>query len=232
MKSVFFFFLVTTKFYSVSFGQSQLNFKDLYQNNIPLFQDIVSGGYYVDQAKYIEGHPYFESRNLESGLLTINGITYQDVPLSYNIFTDELITFQPIHKQKILIRSDKINAFEIKIDRLYHFVLIANNPDYLHHNNGIYELLESGQANLLCKHYKMTKDKRELSIYSDVFYEKSDYFLQKNDKIMLIKKPKQAFKFLELDRKTLKSRLRENDLNFRNNPATYLGFLTKEFNQQ
>ncbi len=220
------------QFSIVSLAQSGLNYEDLYLKNIPLFQDIVSGGYYVDPPKEIEGHPHLESRNLETGKLTINGITYNGVPLSYNIFTDELITFQPVHNQKILIRSDKINSFEINLKDNRQFVLVKDNPSYTQHKNGIYELLETGEAKLLRKHYKLTKAKREVGNYTAEFYGKSDFLIQNGGKLEVINKPRQAFKFLDLDKKAIKSRIRKNSLNFRNDPESYLGFLIQEYNQE
>jgi len=234
MKAVFFLILFYLTFCFAAQSQTNLTFQDLYQKNIPLFQDIISGGYYLDPPKEIEGHPYFISRNLETSSLTINGLRYQKVPLSYNIFTDELITFQPIHKQKILIRPDKINAFEIEIEdkEKHNFVIVPENPGYLHHRKGIYEILDVGKVNLLRKYYKLTKPKRELSTYTSVFYEKSDYFLQKNKEIKRISKPKQAFDFLELDKNIIRKQLREKQLIFRENPAAYLSFLTQLYNKQ
>jgi hypothetical protein len=231
MKTGFLFLMFFIPFSLVTSAQSQLGYEDLYLKNIPLFQDIVSGGYYVDPPKDIDGHPYLESRNLEKGMLTINGIRYKDVPLSYNIFTDELITFQPVHKQKILIRSDKINSFEMDLMEKHRFVLISENSGYSHHRNGIYELLEAGEARLLRKHYKQTKAKRELGKYTAEFYGKSDFLLQKKESIQVIKKPKQAFKFLELDKRTTKARLKEKGLNFRQDPSGYFAFLTRLHNQ-
>lgn len=232
MKVVFFLIPFHLVFCFASLGQTNLTFEDLYQKNIPLYQDIISGGYYLDPPKEIEGHPYFMSRNLETSTVTINGLRYQKVPLSYNIFTDELITFQPIHKQKILIRPDKINAFEMEIKGKHNFVIVPENPGYLHHRKGIYEILDAGEVNLLRKHYKLTKSKREVSNFTAVFYEKSDYFLQKNKEISRVSKQKQAFEFLGLDRKTIRKQLRENQLNFRENPAAYLTFLTQLYNNQ
>ena len=232
MKIVFFLISFHLVFCFVALGQVNLTFEDLYLKNIPLYQDIISGGYYLDPPKEIEGHPYFMSRNLETSTVTINGLRYQKVPLSYNIFTDELITFQPIYKQKILIRPDKINAFEMEIKGKHNFIIVPENPGYLHHRKGIYEILDAGKVNLLRKHYKLTKSKRELSTYTSVFYEKSDFFLQINKEIKRIDKQKQAFEFLKLDKKSIKKQLRENQLNFRENPAAYLTFLTQLYNKQ
>lgn len=232
MKIAFFLISFHLAFSFAAMSQTNLTFEDLYQKNIPLYQDIISGGYYLDPPKEIEGHPYFMSRNLEMSTVTINGLRYQKVPLSYNIFTDELVTFQPIYKQKILIRPDKINAFEMDIKGKRTFVIVPENPGYLHHRKGIYEILDAGEVNLLRKHYKLTKPKRELSVYTSIFSEKSDYFLQKTREIKRINKHKQAFEFLGLDRKAIKKQLREKQLTFRENPAAYLTFLTQLYNKQ
>lgn len=164
MKIAFFLISFHLAFSFAAMSQTNLTFEDLYQKNIPLYQDIISSGYYLDPPKEIGGHHYFMSRNLETSTVTINGLRYQKVPLSYNIFTNELITVQPIYKQKILIRPDKINAFEMDIKGKRTFVIVPENPGYLHHRKGISEILDAGEVNLLRKHYKLTKPKRELRL--------------------------------------------------------------------
>jgi hypothetical protein len=201
-----------------------------YKNIIPLHQEIISGGYYGEPPRDIEGHPYFEFKSFENGKITINGITYEDVPLTYNIFNDNVLTFQPIHNQKILIRHDKINSFELAPSSIYRFVRIEENPGYGYHRNGIYEVLESGPAQLLAKHYKLTKPKRELGRFVSEYYDNKDLFIHKADKLNLIKKKKQAYEALDLDKKELKSTLAEQGIRYSDSPEKFILFLVQTYN--
>lgn len=230
MKSYFFLLAFCACLVSNLQAQTSQELEDAYKANIPLHQEIVSGGYYVDPPQTIEGYPYFKSKNFEYGSLTINGLTYENVPLLYNTFTDEVITFHPVHKQKTLIKTDKIDGFTLP-DK-FKFIRIQENPEYSHHGKGFYELVEEGnKANLLCKFFKTTKAKREMSQYSSIFLEKSDFLIQHGEKIYHIKSKGQAISILGLNKKEINRGAKEKSLNYRNDRRSYLSFLVASYNQ-
>ena len=201
MKTLFFSIFGSLFLCIQGMAQAPLDLEETYLSNIPFHQEVISGGYYVDPPYNIEGNPYFHSKSFEKGNITINGLTYGAVPLLYNIQKDQIITFHPLHSQKILLNSEKVNAFTLLIPEKTLFIKIENNDFYSHHNNGFYELVINGNAQLLCKHYKTTSAKKEVGKYSGYFIESSDYLLKKNDQIMLVKNRKQAFEFLGLEKK-------------------------------
>ncbi|RZS98726.1 hypothetical protein [Cecembia calidifontis] len=233
MKSLTFLsFLVFLSFSNKVFAQVVTGLEQSYRSNIPFDQDVVSGGYFVDPPKEFEGHPYLITKNFELSEITINGLTYSDVPILYNIWKDQVLTFQPIHKQKILIRSDKINAFTLRLESPLSFVRLPNNPSYSHHGSGIYEYVGDGPSRVLIKHRKLTKPKREYSIYSEVFYETQDYFLQKNAEILKVSNKKQAIDFLGLENKEVRKLTKASNLDYRTDRKGYLHFLVSLYNQE
>ncbi|WP_194976567.1 hypothetical protein [Aquiflexum lacus] len=232
MKSIFFSILGSLFLNVITIAQAQSELERTYLTNIPFHQEVISGGYYVDPPPNIEGNPYFKSKSFENGTITINGLTYESVPLLYNIQKDQIITFHPVHSQKILLNSEKINAFILFTPEKSVFVQIENNDTYPHHNSGFYELVKDGDAQLLCKHYKTTSAKKEVGKYSGYFTEDSDYLLKKNKQVIVVKKRKQAFEFLGLEKKELLKELKKNGIYFRGNPRAFLGFLTAYHNQQ
>ncbi|WP_304518096.1 hypothetical protein [Cecembia rubra] len=232
MKSpVFLVFLVLFSFAVEAYAQGGSGLEVKYRDNITLDQEVVSGGYFVDPPKEFEGHPYFFTKNFEQSDITINGLTYRQVPILYNIWKDQVLTFQPIHKQKILIRHDKIDAFTLHLDFPVSFIRLDENPTYSHHGSGIYEYVGEGPSRLLIKHRKQTKPKREFSIYSEVFYETQDYFLQKNGEITKISGRKQAIDFLSMDPKEVRKSTRDSNLIYRIDRRGYLSFLVSLYNQ-
>lgn len=230
MKTAFFIASCLTSFISFGWAQGDFSYQPAYRENIILDQDIVTGGYYVDPSKNIEGHPYFESRNFENGEIEINGLVYREVPLLYDIWNDEILTFQPVHKKKILVRADKVQGFAIGEDQPKRFIRIPENPGYNFHKNGIYELVKKGEVSLLAKHYKQTKDKRDVSKFSDVFYEKRDYFLKKDTELQLIRTKKQAREFLNLDKKAFREVFKGQRISFRSERERYLSKLVDHYN--
>lgn len=200
-----------------------LPFLSAYQQELPYFQELITGGQYAEPSSLIKGDPYFATRQFEKGSLRINGITYPQVPLVYDSFQDQLVTFHPIFNQKILIKPDKIDGFTLSGGQLFRF--FPGNDSFLHRGNGIYQVLGQGNAFALAKHYKTTKEVRELSRYDAEFVEKVAYFIWRDGKFSLIKNPGQAFTSLGLDSKSLKRELKAKGLHFKRTPEAYLQFL-------
>lgn len=232
MKTLFFSILGILLLIGKANAQEQSDLERTYLSHIPFHQEVISGGYYVDPPANIEGNPYFKSKSFEKGTITINGLTYDLVPLLYNIQKDQIITFHPVHSQKILLNSEKINDFTLFTSDKTVFIKIENNDSYPQHNNGFYELVKDGQAQLLCKHYKTTSIKKEVGKYSGYFTENSDYLLKKNNQIIVVKKRKQAFEFLGLEKKTILKDLKRNQIYFRGNQRGFLGYLIEYHNKQ
>lgn len=200
-----------------------LPFLTSYQEEIPYFQELITGGQYAAPSSLIKGDPYFVTRQFEAGTLRINGITYPRVPLIYDIFLDQLVTFHPIFNQKILIKPEKIDGFEWSDGRLFRF--FSGNESFLHHGNGIYQVLGQGKAIALVKHYKTTRSLRDISRYSSEYVEKKDYFLWKEGAFFSVKKSSQAISALKLNVKELKKELKGKELQFKKAPEAYLQFL-------
>ncbi len=200
-----------------------LPFLSSYQEEIPYFQELITGGQYAAPSLLIKGDPYFVTRQFEAGTLRINGITYPQVPLIYDIFRDQLVTFHPIFNQKILIKPEKIDEFEWSDGKLFRF--FPGNESFLHHGNGIYQILGQGKAIALAKRYKMTRALRDISRYSSEYVEKKDYFLWKDGAFFPIKKSSQAISALQLNVKELKKELKGKGLQFNKAPEAYLQFL-------
>lgn len=201
-----------------------------YKEALPYFQELITGGQYAEASRLIEGNPFFASRQFENGTLSINDIVYPEVPLLYDSYLDQVVTFHPIFNQKILIKPEKIDGFTLSNGSSFRF--IPGNSAYLRNQNGIYEILAEGEFTALAKRYKSTKEKRELSQYDATFVEKSDFFVWKNEVFYPISKGKQALEIIGLEVKQTKKELRAEGLNFKQGPEKFLRYLvTKSSNQ-
>ncbi len=220
--SVFAFVLIVHEATAQVVGED-LPFLSTYQQELPYFQELITGGQYEAPSPLIKGDPYFTSRQFEGGTLRINGITYPQVPLIYDTYRDQLITFHPIFNQKILIKPEKIDGFTLSEGQLFRF--FAGNESFLHRGNGIYQVLGQGKALALAKRYKTTKESRELSRYDSEYVEKTVYFIWKEGAFFPIKNGTQAITSLGLDAKELKRELKAKGLQFKKAPETYLQFL-------
>jgi hypothetical protein len=229
MQKILFFlfslFCLISKGYTQVAG-ANLTYLSEYKEQLPYFQELITGGQYAEASRLIQGNPYFASRQFEDGTLTINGIVYPEVPLLYDSYLDQVVTFHPIFNQKILIKPEKIDGFMLSNGSSFRF--FSGNADYLRNQNGIYEVLGEGEFLALAKRYKTTKELREMSQYDAVFLEKSDFFLYQAGKFYPVTSAKQAITVLGFDSKSTKKQLRAAGLNFKQSPENYLQFLVSK----
>lgn len=225
-KIIFFLFFLSLFVCKGLFAQvagRDLAFLSEYKDELPYFQELITGGQYQEPSRLIEGDPYYYSRQFEKGLLAINGVTYPEVPLLYDIYWDQVVTFHPVFNQKILIKPEKIDGFVLANgDRFRHF---EGNESYSKNGNGIYEILGEGDFIALAKRYKSTKPLREMSKYDEVYLSKEDFFLWKGGEFFPVQKQSQTYEILGLVKKNIKKDLKSRKLNFKQNPEEFLKFL-------
>ncbi len=218
MSSVFVFSGVTAQVVGNS-----LAFLPEYREQLPYFQELITGGQYQEPSRLIEGDPYYFSRKFEKGSLTINGITYPEVPLLYDVYRDQVVTFHPIFNQKILIKPEKIGGFQLANDSQFKY--FAGNESHLRDGNGIYEVLAEGAYSALAKRYKTTKALRAISPYDDIYVEKTDYFLWNSGTFIPLSRASQILDVLGLEKKAVRKALKEQNLNFKRDPESFLQYI-------
>ena len=227
MRKILFFLGLHLLFMSnVIFAQvagENLPYIPAYKEQIAYFQELITGGQYEEPSPFIKGDPFHYSRQFERGSLRINGITYPDVPLMYDSYRDQLVTFHPIFNQKILIKPEKIDGFTLANRQQFRY--FPGNESYLRHGNGIYQVLGEGKAIALAKRYKTTKALRELSRFNEEYLEKVEFFICKEGVFYSVKNASNAYLSLGLDPKTLKKVVKSKGLSFKQNPDGFLNFL-------
>jgi|GEM_PF-1566486 len=204
---------------ATSFAQSQ-TYLSLYKEQLPYFQELITGGRYEEPPKNYEGDPYYLDRTFGEGTLSINKISYTEVPLLYDENADVVITFHPIHRQKILIKSEKIEEFQLKDGSLFRRFL--GNDSYAQNKNGFYRVISDGDVKVLMKYYKYKDPTKEVGKFTHSFVEKTDYFYWYKDEFVLIRKKKQAIKSLGLTKKDVKKYLRGKSLYFSTDKEKYI----------
>lgn len=220
LSSVFFFL---SNGISAQVAGENLPYIPAYRDQIPYFQELITGGQFAEPSSLIKGEPYYGSRQFERGTLRINGITYPEVPLVYDCYRDQLVTFHPIFNQKILIKPEKIDGFTLSNGQLFrHF---AGNESYFRHGNGIYQVIGEGKAIALAKRYKTTKALREMSRYNEEYLDKVEFFIFKDGAFRVVKKASDAYLALGLEPKVFKKELKAKGLQFKPNPEGFLSFL-------
>lgn len=200
-----------------------------YKQELPFFQELITGGQYTTPPQNYEGFPYLLGKSFELGTLTINQIFYPEVLLLYDIRYDQLITLHPIFSQNLLIKPEKINGFSLSNQSS--FVQLKGNETYLHNGNGFYEVIEEGKMNLISKHYKTVVRSKELGDYFASYEEFEDFFFHDGKSFFSISSKKKAIELLGVSKKSVRENIIKRGIYFNRNKREFLQSLVLLSNQ-
>lgn len=167
-----------------------------------------------------------ENSNYSIGKITTQGITFKDLELQYDLFSQELI-IKPDSKTSlygIVIDSTKLERFEIDN-------MVFYNLRNLEAPNGYYELaLDKPNFKLYIKH---KKTKRRLLDKKTVYYEfnpKYEYFLYNNQNFISINSKKECLAVLTNYKKEIKDFFSKNNSIKNTNEKEFMKKLVIYFN--
>lgn len=227
MKRVLFFLLILIHSFSQkSLGQEEDLSAELlawYQQALPLFQEVVTGGQYSDAPAGYLGSPFYESPKFDFGEIWVNGLRYTKVQLLYDAWQDDVLTFHPMYSQKILIKYEKVEKFAFGDGAM--FLRFDSNPGYGRHHHGFYQVLAEGEPKLLKKHFRTVESVKEPGLITREFRVGQDYFYWFKGEFWKAGNKNEAIAGLGLSKKEVSSHFRGKGMVFKDNPEAYLGEL-------
>ncbi|WP_205503328.1 hypothetical protein [Rufibacter psychrotolerans] len=186
----------------------------LYQQATQPEAHLFNGPEYVDYRRlYREGHQFFLQDQKATGAVHYDGDWYQEVPLLYDVVTDEVVLVKNgVLLQKLV--SEKLTAFLLQG---HHFVrhVAPDTAAAATLPTGFYDLLHDGPTQLLVKRKKLkehvVEDNREVEKYKpdDKFY------IQKDNRYHQVKTGKSVYRVFQDKKKELKKHARSQKLKFR-----------------
>jgi hypothetical protein len=190
------------------------------QDSVQERQQLYNGMIWTNRYHRIEGDQFLFSGFFLPGTVSINGRTFQNVKIKYDILEDQIIT--PVNIEDILqLNKEMVDSFSISYeDKIYRFINIRN--DTLKEISGYVNILYKGLSSFYVKH------KKTITPY---FTEKSDGNFVEND-VMYLVKDHQAFpvngtkslmKVLHADTKVFRNFIKKNKLRIsQKNPESFV----------
>ncbi|MCS6796239.1 MAG: hypothetical protein RMJ97_10580 [Raineya sp.] len=170
----------------------------------------------------VKGHPFVKNVWENAQIISIDGKTYQDVPLKYDVYSN-LAIIKNSKGDSIITEVTNIREFTLKTSKMT-FVKepLLDNPDNIKNYGRLYEQLYKGsKVTLLKNHRKVLLQADYQGGYSanrryDELIEEYDYFLKKGNSIEKIKlNEKNLLKVLSDKEKELKEFLKKEKLNLK-----------------
>lgn len=198
---------------SSSLKKASLFFKNQIKSQSRLF----NGTAYLTYGSNVQGSAIFKDLSLINGKLIYDGITYDSIPLMYDIYIDKLVTATYGNKSLMSLINEKVSDFYINT---HHFIYlnVNKNQEETKIFDGFFELLYSGKFRILAKNVK----KLQFSTNADSPYYfdlKTTYFLERNNTYEEFSSESSFLNLFKDKKSEMKKHLQSSKVNFKNNPT-------------
>jgi len=159
-----------------------------------------------------QGIPYFESEDWTDGTIHYSGVSFENIPLLYDVVHDKVITQLATSTTKVELISEKTTYFEINGHRFFRLTFLENNSRI---QTGFFELLYHGRAKLYVKWQKERKKITESGQMEIHYEDQNRVYINKDDQFYYVKTRSSVLQVLEDKKKLVQKFIRVNHLNFK-----------------
>ena len=179
------------------------------QDTIKERQILFNGILWTNKYHRIKNDQFLFSDYFLPGTLTINGQTFRNIKLRYDIYSDEIMT--PMNLEDIVqLNKEMVDSFSISFDnKVYKFTNIREET--LKGFQGYYDVLYKGRSALYIKHKKEISLSLTETTDGEFYLDNRIYFV-KDGIIYPITKTKDLFKILNDDRVLIRNYIKSNKL--------------------
>jgi len=192
---------------------------------------LYNGTEYTYYDPIITGNAYFSDvKAFSPGSINYNGVTFNQVPMLYDVYSDQVIVLLYNHFTKIALVKDKVASFDY-LD--HHFINIvadtlASNTILL---SGYYDELYNGKSQVLAKREKNIQTTSGQTSIESYFNPVKSYYLRKNNVYYSISSKGSMLDVLKDKKKQLQQYIRASQINFRKDPEEAMVKIASYYDQ-
>lgn len=193
---------------------SKAKIVSLYAASIQQQSRLYNGTDYVMYMSRDEEHPYFSIDDWTFGSITYWGEVYENVPVMFDLSTDQVVT-EHNRGNPIKLIPDKVDAFVISNHTFQR--LMNNGTNKI--ADGFYERLYDGTSKVYAKHQKVYREDITAREVIPRFEENTRYFILKNGVFNQVKKKASVLDTFEDHKQDVKNFMKKNRIRFNDNRA-------------
>jgi hypothetical protein len=166
----------------------------------------------------IEGSAYFnDAKFFDKGSVVYNGHRYNNVPLMYDLHTDQVISLLHDEYNKFQLIAERIQEFDLYN---HHFVRITVDSidRSIPLRSGFYDEIYAGKISLVAKRTKELKETSGTRDLKKYFLPKDTYYIKKKEQYIAVNNQGSFMNTLGDKKKELQRYLKDNKLRYRKNP--------------
>jgi hypothetical protein len=181
---------------------------------------LYNGPEYYFYDPYLKGNAYlFDLNTFSKGSVYYDGMFYGDVPMLYDLYSDQLVVLLYNHFSKFSLLKERVKSFDLLN---HHFINI--NADTIAHNpanmkSGFYDELYEGRSAVLVKRSKSIQVNTGGTLGAESYFNPSkDFFLKKNNTYYSFGKQGSLLDLLKDKKKELQQYIKANQIKYRRDP--------------
>lgn len=202
------------------------HYKNFLQDEIGLY----NGPVYMDYTGTIShGSPFLgDTALLSNGHVAYNGVSYENIPLLYDIYENKLITAHPLTKIRYSLINEKVDAFSLLGYYFQHL-----KPDSIYKiKPGYYETLYNGtKSSAYQRHEKETRDDLTGTVVKIRLNDKNVFYIKNRNTVVPVNSKKNILKIYDDKEKEISHFMRTEKLKFRKSKREDLIKITRFYNE-
>ena len=200
--------LTDTAFYTQSINNALAAYKKQVQDNLHIFNGIE----YLRSSHGVKGTPFFEADSLLSGSVFYDGRLYEDIPLHYDVVTDDVVIENYAQNNEMKLVPEKLGYFYIAQHLFVRITADSLLPSFI--PTGFYEKLYDGKLSVFARHQKIRKQSVSAS-ESEARYIEYNYYFAFINNTFYKAGDKNEFLALMADKKDdIRKYIKDNKINF------------------
>lgn len=190
------------------------------------FEAVFNGREHVQYSPFIQGTPYFLSKEWQMGTLVFHNIPYKDVQLKYDLVADELVLFHANGYSAVALFTPRIQRFTIGAHRFVYF-RAQEAPDS---RAGIYQEVVKGKLSLYVRRSRVILETIESNILIRKFIDNYNYYVLKDGNFYPIRKQKDLMPLVQDKKSQVNSWLKNSGIRFRSDRERAMAGIVDHYN--
>jgi hypothetical protein len=188
-----------------------------YMKNIGASSYLYNGVAYNHYWNGVKGSPLFMTEEFRNGTLYYDGTIYEDVPLLYDMYHDEVISKTFDRNVDLKLLGEKIHSFSIGP---YFFVRIdADSLSGSPLTTGFYQRLYKGNITVLEKRQNRIVNALKVDENFTKFAEFDHYYVEKDGRYHTIEGESDLQSLFKDQKALIRKFLNRHDINYKKDPA-------------
>jgi len=162
------------------------------------------------------GHPFFMTEEFQQGSVNYDGTLYENVPLSYDMLRDVLVTKTFSKENNIQLLGEKVYSFTIGTHAFVRVVADSSNNSLI--ATGFYEKLHGGNIVVLFRRVNKIELSAKAEDNTSKFTEYDHYYIVKDGKYHAVEGEGDLQSVFKDQKAEIRKFLNRRDINYKKDP--------------